>query len=78
MRFREFLTPAYLTSLGLLVAGPLLVTAGWGILGWILLLLGLCLNVLATLVLHHREELRQADDAAARARRSGPGGRSPR
>lgn len=44
------LSPAVLTSLGLLLLALILVSAGWGVLGWIAGLLGLGLNVVAVAV----------------------------
>ncbi|RUQ21673.1 MULTISPECIES: hypothetical protein [Kocuria] len=61
MNYRVFLTPAYLTSLLVILLGAILVTAHLGVLGWILLLAGLALNVVASMVSHNREELRKAD-----------------
>ena len=55
------LTPAVLTSLGLIFLALLFVSFGWAILGWILGLAGLALNVVASMVSHNREELRKAD-----------------
>ncbi|MFI8596979.1 hypothetical protein GMA10_10830 [Kocuria koreensis] len=61
MNYRVFLTPAYLTSLLVLLVGAILITAHLGILGWILVLAGVALNVVASMVSHNREELRRAE-----------------
>lgn len=61
MNYRVFLTPAYLTSLFALLVGAILMTAHLGVLGWILLLAGIALNVVASMVSHNREELRKAE-----------------
>ena len=44
------LTPAVLTSLGLILLALLLLSVGWAVLGWILGLAGLGLNVVAVAV----------------------------
>ncbi|MGK4065955.1 hypothetical protein AB0Y14_07830 [Rothia sp. HC945] len=61
MNYRVFLTPAYLTSLLVLLVGAVLITAHLGILGWILVLAGVALNVVASMVSHNREELRRTE-----------------
>ena len=45
------LTPAVLTSLGLIFLALLFVSFGWAVLGWILGLAGLALNVVAVAVI---------------------------
>ncbi|WP_129660608.1 hypothetical protein [Rothia uropygialis] len=70
MNYRVFLTPAYLTSLLVLFVGAILITAHLGILGWILVLAGIALNVVASMVSHNREELRRAEEAG-QSQRSG-------
>lgn len=67
MNSRRFLTPAYLTSLALVLLGAVCATAGAGVFGWILLLMGLGLNLAASMVTSNREELRAS-------RRPGPDG----
>jgi hypothetical protein len=61
MNFRAFLTPAYITSLVLLLLAAILISTGLGVLGWLVLLIGLALNVVASSVTSNREELRRAE-----------------
>ncbi|MCP3427159.1 hypothetical protein NBM05_14360 [Rothia sp. AR01] len=61
MNFRAFLTPAYLTSLVLLLLGAILVSTGLGVLGWLILLVGMALNVVAASVTANREALRRTE-----------------
>ncbi|RKQ35162.1 hypothetical protein [Kocuria tytonis] len=62
--FRRAKTPAYLTSLALVVIGLLLATGSVAVLGWILALLGIALNVMAV-------SITAIEDSPSRARDTG-------
>ena len=62
--FQRVKTPAYLTSLALVVIGLLCAVGSLAVLAWILTILGIALNVMAV-------SITAIDDLPARARRTG-------
>lgn len=62
--FRRAKTPAYLTSLVLIVLGLIFAVASVGVLAWILTILGIALNVMAV-------SITEINESPARARGTG-------
>lgn len=62
--FRRAKTPAYLTSLALIVIGLLLAVASVSVLAWIVMILGIALNVMAV-------SITQINEGPSRARGTG-------
>lgn len=62
--FQRVKTPAYLTSVALVVIGLLCAVGSLAVLAWILTILGIALNVMAV-------SITAIDDLPARARRTG-------
>ncbi|MDN5631254.1 hypothetical protein RGB72_11035 [Glutamicibacter protophormiae] len=62
--FRRAKTPAYLTSLALIVLGLIFAVASVGVLAWILTILGVALNVMAV-------SITAIDESPSRARSTG-------
>ena len=62
--FQRVKTPAYLTSVALVVIGLLCAVGSLAVLAWILTILGIALNVMAV-------SITAIDDFPARARRTG-------
>ena len=71
MNTKFLLSPAYLVSIALMLSGAVLSGGRFMLIGWILCIVGVCLNAMTLVVLTNREQLYTLDAKAARgARRS--------
>ena len=71
MNTRFLISPAYLLSIALLVAGAVLSGSRYMLIGWMLFLVGVFLNAMTLVVLTNREQLYTMDAKAVRASRRG-------
>ena len=65
MNTKFLLSPAYLVSIALLLSGAVLSGGRFMLIGWILCILGVCLNAMTLVVLTNREQLYAMDARAA-------------
>ena len=63
MNTRFLISPAYLLSIALLVAGAVLSGSRYMLIGWMLFLVGVFLNAMILVILTNREQLRQIRQA---------------
>lgn len=63
MNTRFLISPAYLLSIALLVAGAVLSGSRYMLIGWMLFLVGVFLNAMTLVILTNREQLRQIRQA---------------
>ena len=63
MNTRFLVSPAYLLSIALLVAGAVLSGSRYMLIGWMLFLVGVFLNAMTLVILTNREQLRQIRQA---------------
>ena len=71
MNTKFLLSPAYLVSIALLLSGAVLSGGRFMLIGWILCIVGVCLNAMTLVVLTNREQLYTMDAKAVRASRRG-------
>ena len=71
MNTKFLLSPAYLVSIALLLSGAVLSGGRFMLIGWILCIVGVCLNAMTLVVLTNREQLYTMDAKAIRASRRG-------
>ena len=71
MNTKFLLSPAYLVSIALMLAGAVLSGGRFMLIGWILCIVGVCLNAMTLVVLTNREQLYTLDAKAARGTRRG-------
>ena len=71
MNTKFLLSPAYLVSIALMLAGAVLSGGRFMLIGWILCIVGVCLNAMTLVVLTNREHLYTLDAKAARGTRRG-------
>lgn len=71
MNTKFLLSPAYLASIGLMLSGAVLSGGRFMLIGWILCIVGVCLNAMTLVVLTNREHLYTLDAKAARGARRG-------
>ena len=71
MNTKFLLSPAYLVSIALMLAGAVLSGGRFMLIGWILCIVGVCLNAMTLVVLTNREQLYTMDAKAARGTRRG-------
>ena len=71
MNTKFLLSPAYLVSVALMLAGAVLSGGRFMLIGWILCIVGVCLNAMTLVVLTNREQLYTMDAKAVRASRRG-------
>lgn len=71
MNTKFLLSPAYLTSVALMLSGAVLSGGRFMLIGWILCIVGVCLNAMTLVVLTNREQLYTLDAKAARGTRRG-------
>lgn len=71
MNTKFLLSPAYLVSIALMLAGAVLSGGRFMLIGWILCIVGVCLNAMTLVVLTNREQLYTMDAKAVRASRRG-------
>lgn len=71
MNTKFLLSPAYLTSVTLMLSGAVLSGGRFMLIGWILCIVGVCLNAMTLVVLTNREQLYTMDAKAVRASRRG-------
>jgi len=65
------LSPAYLVSVALMLSGAVLSGGRFMLIGWILCIVGVCLNAMTLVVLTNREQLYTMEAKAARGTRRG-------
>ena len=63
MNTRFLVSPAYLLSIALLVAGAVLSGSRYMLIGWMLFLVGVFLNAMTLVILTNREQLLQIRQA---------------
>jgi len=63
------LSPAYLVSVALMLAGAVLSGGRFMLIGWILCIVGVCLNAMTLVVLTNREQLYTIDANATQGSR---------
>ena len=61
MNTKFLLSPAYLVSVALMLAGAVLSGGRFMLIGWILCIVGVCLNAMTLVVLTNREQLYTID-----------------
>ena len=71
MNTKFLLSPAYLVSVALMLSGAVLSGGRFMLIGWILCIVGVCLNAMTLVVLTNREQLYTMDAKAVRASRRG-------
>ena len=71
MNTKFLLSPAYLTSVALMLSGAVLSGGRFMLIGWILCIVGVCLNAMTLVVLTNREQLYTLDAKATRGTRRG-------
>ena len=71
MNTKFLLSPAYLVSIALMLSGAVLSGGRFMLIGWILCIVGVCLNAMTLVVLTNREQLYTLDAKAARGARRG-------
>ena len=71
MNTKFLLSPAYLVSIALMLSGAVLSGGRFMLVGWILCIVGVCLNAMTLVVLTNREQLYTLDAKAARGARRG-------
>ena len=71
MNTKFLLSPAYLVSVALMLSGAVLSGGRFMLIGWILCIVGVCLNAMTLVVLTNREQLYTLDAKAARGTRRG-------
>lgn len=71
MNTKFLLSPAYLVSIALILSGAVLSGGRFMLIGWILCIVGVCLNAMTLVVLTNREQLYTLDAKAARGTRRG-------
>lgn len=71
MNTKFLLSPAYLVSIALMLSGAVLSGGRFMLIGWILCIVGVCLNAMTLVVLTNREQLYSLDAKAARGTRRG-------
>ena len=71
MNTKFLLSPAYLASIALMLSGAVLSGGRFMLIGWILCIVGVCLNAMTLVVLTNREHLYTLDAKAARGARRG-------
>lgn len=71
MNTKFLLSPAYLVSVALMLSGAVLSGGRFMLIGWILCIVGVCLNAMTLVVLTNREQLYTLDAKAARGARRG-------
>ena len=71
MNTKFLLSPAYLVSIALMLSGTVLSGGRFMLIGWILCIVGVCLNAMTLVVLTNREQLYSLDAKAARGTRRG-------
>ena len=71
MNTKFLLSPAYLVSIALMLAGAVLSGGRFMLIGWILCIVGVCLNAMTLVVLTNREQLYTLEAKAARGTRRG-------
>ena len=71
MNTKFLLSPAYLVSVALMLAGAVLSGGRFMLIGWILCIVGVCLNAMTLVVLTNREQLYTMEAKAARGTRRG-------
>lgn len=71
MNTKFLLSPAYLVSIALMLSGAVLSGGRFMLIGWILCIVGVCLNAMTLVVLTNREHLYTLDAKAARGARRG-------
>lgn len=71
MNTKFLLSPAYLASIALMLSGAVLSGGRFMLIGWILCIVGVCLNAMTLVVLTNREQLYTLDAKAARSTRRG-------
>lgn len=71
MNTKFLLSPAYLASIALMLSGAVLSGGRFMLIGWILCIVGVCLNAMTLVVLTNREQLYSLDAKTARGTRRG-------
>lgn len=71
MNTKFLLSPAYLVSVALMLSGAVLSGGRFMLIGWILCIVGVCLNAMTLVVLTNREQLYTMDAKVARGTRRG-------
>ena len=71
MNTKFLLSPAYLVSVALMLSGAVLSGGRFMLIGWILCIVGVCLNAMTLVVLTNREQLYTMEAKAARGTRRG-------
>lgn len=71
MNTKFLLSPAYLVSIALMLSGAVLSGGRFMLIGWILCIVGVCLNAMTLVVLTNREQLYTMDAKVARSTRRG-------
>ena len=71
MNTKFLLSPAYLVSVALMLSGAVLSGGRFMLIGWILCIVGVCLNAMTLVVLTNREQLYTLDAKATRGTRRG-------
>lgn len=71
MNTKFLLSPAYLVSIALMLSGAVLSGGRFMLIGWILCIVGVCLNAMTLVVLTNREQLYTMDAKAVRVPRRG-------
>lgn len=71
MNTKFLLSPAYLVSIALMLSGAVLAGGRFMLIGWILCIVGVCLNAMTLVVLTNREQLYTLDAKATRGTRRG-------
>lgn len=71
MNTKFLLSPAYLVSIALMLSGAVLSGGRFMLIGWILCIVGVCLNAMTLVVLTNREQLYTMEAKAARGTRRG-------
>ena len=66
MNTKFLLSPAYLVSVALMLSGAVLSGGRFMLIGWILCIVGVCLNAMTLVVLTNREQLYTMEAKAAR------------
>lgn len=69
MNTKFLLSPAYLASIALMLSGAVLSGGRFMLIGWILCIVGVCLNAMTLVVLTNREQLYTLDAKVTRGTR---------
>ena len=69
MTTKFLLSPAYLVSVALMLAGAVLSGGRFMLIGWILCIVGVCLNAMTLVVMTNREQLYTIDANATQGSR---------